>query len=110
MMSPKRFVIVRQVDRWEEKESAGDSGFPTDPLAEYAKNPVPSTCLVLVADKLDGRRKLALLGGAEVLRPACAVIEVAALQPHAEERYERCRSLRARHARPEPVAHRKVAD
>lgn len=56
MMAPRRFVLVRQVERWEEREG-GDAGFPTDPLAEYVKAPVPSTCLVLVADKLDGRRK-----------------------------------------------------
>lgn len=79
MMSPKRFVIVRQVDRWEEKESAGDSGFPTDPLAEYAKNPVPSTCLVLVADKLDGRRKLASVAKKGGMVVDCAPIEKRAL-------------------------------
>ncbi len=79
MMSPKRFVIVRQVDRWEEKESAGDSGFPTDPLAEYAKNPVPSTCLVLVADKLDGRRKLASVAKKGGMMVDCAPIEKRAL-------------------------------
>ncbi|MBK8218470.1 MAG: DNA polymerase III subunit delta [Myxococcales bacterium] len=79
MMAPRRFVIVRQVDRWEEKDAADDAGFPTDPLAEYAKAPVPSTCLVLVADKLDGRRKLAstLKKGGVVVE--CAKIERRAL-------------------------------
>ena len=35
------------------------SASPLDRLAEYAAAPIDSTCLVLVAEKLDGRRKLA---------------------------------------------------
>lgn len=78
MMSPRRFVIVRQVERWEEKEGGGD-GFPTDPLAEYAKTPVPSTCLVLVADKLDGRRKLGSYAKKNGIIVDCTSIEKRAL-------------------------------
>lgn len=75
MMANRRFVLVRQVERWEEKESSGDGGFPTDPLAEYAKSPIPSTCLVLVADKLDGRRKLGTHVKKSGIAVECAPIE-----------------------------------
>lgn len=61
MMSDRRFVMVRGIERWEgratESESARET--PLDLLAKYVDNPVPSTCLVLVAGKLDNRRKLA---------------------------------------------------
>ncbi|MFO0675507.1 MAG: DNA polymerase III subunit delta [Polyangiaceae bacterium] len=66
MMAPKRFVLVRSVDRW---ESSGDDDdkpakvsksaplSPMEKLAEYLADPVPSSCVVFVAEKLDGRRK-----------------------------------------------------
>lgn len=59
MMAPRRFVIVRALDKWE-GAARGEKLSPLDVLAEYAANPVPSTCLVLTADKVDTRRKLAL--------------------------------------------------
>jgi DNA polymerase III subunit delta len=56
MMSPKRFVMLRNLDRWD----AGDAASAAfEKLARYADAPSESTCLVLVCDKLDGRRKLA---------------------------------------------------
>lgn len=73
MMAPRRFVLVRGLDRWEKKgESDDDEGesagtkrgaaskqaSPLDALAEYAKAPAPSTVLVLVASKLHGQRRL----------------------------------------------------
>lgn len=68
MMAKKRVVYVRGLDRWdsanasseggEEEQSSGKSLPPLDRLAEYAKAPIDSTTLVLVAPKLDGRRKL----------------------------------------------------
>ncbi len=60
MMAPKRFVLLRSAERWESgegDESAKSS--PLDELAEYLKQPIDSTCLVVSATKLDGRRKLA---------------------------------------------------
>ena len=78
MMAPRRFVLVRQVERWEEREGGAD-GFPTDPLAEYVKSPVPSTCLVLVAQKLDGRRKLGTAVKKGGLAVDCNAIERRAL-------------------------------
>lgn len=69
MMAPRRLVLVRGLDRWEKKaeqdeedEAAPSRGVreagPLDQLAEYAKDPVPSTVLVLVATKLHGQRRL----------------------------------------------------
>jgi DNA polymerase-3 subunit delta len=68
MMAPKRFVLVRGLDRWEKKEGDGDDPAPTrkgkvevsplDELAEYAKDPPPSTVMVLVSPKLHGQRRL----------------------------------------------------
>jgi DNA polymerase-3 subunit delta len=64
MMSRRRLVIVRQLERWEprstgdeasEKSSARD---PFEKLLEYAKSPSPSTVLVLVGSGLDKRRRL----------------------------------------------------
>jgi DNA polymerase-3 subunit delta len=72
MMAPRRFLLVRGLDRWEKKaDEAGEedeapagkrgaskAGAPLDDLAEYTKNPVPSTVMVLVANKLHGQRRL----------------------------------------------------
>ena len=54
MMAKRRFVFVRGGERWDANE--GSAAF--DRLAEYAAAPVESTCMVVVASKLDGRRKL----------------------------------------------------
>ncbi len=60
MMAPKRFVLLRSAERWEAGEGdEGGKASPLDDLAEYLKAPIDSTCLVIVANKLDGRRKLA---------------------------------------------------
>jgi len=56
MMAARRFVLVRGAERWDGSE--GDSS-PSERLAEYAATPIDSTCMVVVASKLDGRRKLA---------------------------------------------------
>lgn len=67
MMAKKRFVLVRGVERWEKKEDDGDeapaakkskAASPLDELAEYAKNPVDSTVMVLIASKLNAQRRL----------------------------------------------------
>jgi len=64
MMAKKRVILVRGLERWDSGgggEDADDDAKalpPLDRLAEYAKAPVDTTCLVLVAQKLDGRRKL----------------------------------------------------
>jgi len=69
MMAPKRFVLVRSLERWdkstasddEARDEDDDSTTPLDELHEYAKAPIDSTCVVLVATKLDGRRRLVAL-------------------------------------------------
>lgn len=55
MMAPRRFVLVRSAERWDAGEGEGS---PLDRLAEYAAGPIDTTCFVVVATKLDGRRKL----------------------------------------------------
>ncbi len=69
MMAPRRFVLVRGAERWDDAGSAAPgkatgadaAASPFDRLAEYAASPVESTCLVIVANKLDGRRRLAVV-------------------------------------------------
>jgi DNA polymerase-3 subunit delta len=72
MMAPRRTVLVRGLDRWEKKEGdASDDApktapskkgkveqSPLDDLADYTKDPPPSTVLLLVAPKLHGQRRL----------------------------------------------------
>ncbi len=75
MMAPRRFVMVRGLDRWEKKDdddaparapaakaAAGKKGrpeaAPLDELADYTKDPPPSTVLLLVSPKLHGQRRL----------------------------------------------------
>ncbi len=53
MMAPSRFVLVR-LQRGE-KTSAGEQ----QALLDYLEEPVRSTCLVVLAERLDGRSKLA---------------------------------------------------
>ncbi|WP_437644126.1 DNA polymerase III subunit delta [Sorangium sp. So ce362] len=74
MMGPRRFVLVRSVERWEKKDDVDDGDderggaggkrgaskqvSPLDALAEYAKAPSPSAVVVVVAAKLHGQRRL----------------------------------------------------
>ncbi len=65
MMSARRFVLVRAVERWEPRDS-GDSSdkkkeSPLDAIAAYAADPNPSTVLVLAGTKLHGQRKIVTL-------------------------------------------------
>jgi DNA polymerase-3 subunit delta len=50
MMAARRFVLVRNADAIAADEQ--------DALADYLKKPAPEACVVLVAEKLDGRSKL----------------------------------------------------
>lgn len=66
MMARSRFILVRDVERWEEKEGkTGGKGTPgkghasaLEQLVAYAEAPSPETCLVLLAPNLDKRRRL----------------------------------------------------
>lgn len=71
MMANKRVVVVRGIDRW---DSDGSEDPPLDKIAEYAKEPIDSTCLVLVAEKLDGRRKLVTLAKKQGFIVDCATV------------------------------------
>ncbi len=75
MMAPRRFVLVRGVERW---EGSGDEdskkGTPLDRLAQYAADPIDSTCVVLTATKLDGRRKLASVAKKQGYLVMCDVL------------------------------------
>jgi DNA polymerase-3 subunit delta len=51
MLASQRLVLVRDLDALAAAE--------LDRLADYFENPCPSACLVLLAEKLDGRTKLA---------------------------------------------------
>jgi len=90
MMARRRFVLVRGADRWDGDGSSAASppgrgrnldgaSSPFDRLAEYAAAPVDSTCLVIVASKIDGRRKLALLARKHGFLVACEPLDARAL-------------------------------
>jgi DNA polymerase-3 subunit delta len=57
MMAKTRLVVVRSLERWEPR-GKGQSAEALDRLAAYAAAPSPSTVLLMVAGKLDARRKL----------------------------------------------------
>ncbi|HMJ11883.1 MAG TPA: DNA polymerase III subunit delta [Polyangiaceae bacterium] len=68
MMSARRLVLVRSLERWEGRGEGGKaraSSDSLDTLAEYAKTPAESTTLLLTASKLDNRRKLVVLAKSE---------------------------------------------
>ncbi len=68
MMSKRRFVLVRSAERWDgaaSDDSDVKKDSPLDRLMQYVAEPVDSTCLVIVAAKLDGRRKLAMFAKKE---------------------------------------------
>lgn len=64
MMAKRRLVLVKGLERWEPKEGSesrakdAKSKDPFERLLEYAKEPSPTTTLVLVGSGLDKRRKL----------------------------------------------------
>jgi len=81
MMAKRRVVIIRGLERWD--SASGDTGEedtgkalpPLDRLAEYAKAPVDSTCMILVAQKIDGRRKLVALAKKSGFLVDCAPVD-----------------------------------
>ena len=75
MMAARRFVLLRGADRWE----GPDAGSAFDRLLEYAAAPVVSTCLAIVASKIDARRKLVLAARKEGWLVACDPLDARAL-------------------------------
>jgi DNA polymerase-3 subunit delta len=91
MMANRRFVLVRGVERWDASSGDGESkpkAAPLDKLAEYVADPVPSTCLVLVATKLDGRRKLVTSAKKLGYVVSCDVLDRRALPGWIVKRFE----------------------
>jgi DNA polymerase-3 subunit delta len=98
MMAPKRFVLVRGLERWDsardkrddrrDKDDEEDSSAssPLDRLAAYAAEPIDSTCVVLVAEKIDGRRKLMALAKRGGFLVACEALPAGALVDWIEAR------------------------
>ncbi len=76
MMARRRFVLVRGAERWDAKEAETS---PFDRLAEYAASPVDSTCVVITASKIDGRRKLALAARKQGFLVVCDPLDDRAL-------------------------------
>jgi DNA polymerase-3 subunit delta len=81
MMAKRRVVLVRGLERWDtgasEATDADDLKAlpPLDRIAEYAKAPVDTTCMILVAQKLDGRRKLVTLAKKTGFLVDCATVD-----------------------------------
>ena len=83
MMAKKRVVLVRGLERWDagassdtsDDEDDGKALPPLDRVAEYAKAPIDTTCLILVAHKLDGRRKLVTLAKKAGFLVDCAAVD-----------------------------------
>ncbi|HLK36837.1 MAG TPA: DNA polymerase III subunit delta [Polyangiaceae bacterium] len=76
MFARRRFVVVRGAERW---DAEGTAGAPFDRLADYAAAPVESSCLVIVATRLDGRRRLAVLARRQGFLVACEPLDGRAL-------------------------------
>lgn len=86
MMAKRRTVLLRGLDRWEKKDDEDDAPkgkgvrtSPLDELAEYAKAPVPSTVMILVATKLHGQRRLMSAAKKNGFLVACDPLPRAAL-------------------------------
>lgn len=94
MMAARRFVLVRNAERWD-SGGGGDEGDdvasrtkenPLDVLCAYAENPNPTTTLVIVATKLDGRRRLAALAKKKDFLVSCEALDGRALPGWIAER------------------------
>ena len=85
MMAPRRFVLVRGAERWDSQEAEGN---PFDRLAEYAAAPIDTTCMVVVAQKLDGRRKLASVARKQGFLVACEALDGRSLPGWIADRLE----------------------
>ncbi|WP_394826439.1 DNA polymerase III subunit delta [Pendulispora albinea] len=82
MMAPKRFVLVRGIERWDsgsDSEGGSDASSvkklaPLDRFAEYAGAPIDSTCLVLTGQKIDGRKRLSAIAKKQGFLVVCDVL------------------------------------
>lgn len=93
MMAKRRFVLVRNIDRWDtssddDGEKKGATESPLDRLCDYAKEAIDSTCLVLTASKLDGRRKLTLFAKKQGFVVQCDSLDTRALVDWISQRFK----------------------
>jgi DNA polymerase-3 subunit delta len=77
MFGVRRLVTVRGLERWdkgdaEEKEAKGIAHKPLDQLADYAALAPATTTLLLIADKLDNRRRLVAIAKRDGFLVVCA--------------------------------------
>lgn len=91
MFGSRRLVTVRSLERWDkgdpdDKETKGVVQKPLDQLADYAANAPPSTTLLLIADKLDNRRRLMASAKRDGFLVVCAPLPGAALAGWVRER------------------------
>lgn len=86
MMAEWRFVLVRGLEKWETRSEEKEG--PLDALAKYAEQPVPSTCLVLLAGKLDNRRKLAAAAKKQGFLVSCEHLDRRALKGWIERSFK----------------------
>jgi DNA polymerase III subunit delta len=79
MLARRRLVVIRSLERWEEKDSKAATKSKEgraltsalDQLVDYAEKPSPSTLLVLLAPALDKRRRLYTLAKKEDWLVSC---------------------------------------
>lgn len=94
MMAKRRLVLVRGLERWEPKEGRETKGKePFDRLLEYAKDPVPSTVLLLTGNALDKRRRFMVAARNEGYLVSCDALPRNEL-PRWVEREARARGVR----------------
>jgi DNA polymerase III subunit delta len=91
MFGSRRLVTVRSVERWDkgevdDKESKGVVQKPLEQLADYAAAAPETTTLLLIADKLDNRRRLVALAKRDGFLVACASLPAHALPAWARQR------------------------
>lgn len=91
MFGVRRLVTVRSLERWDkgdadDKETKGVVRRPLDQIADYAANPPPSTTLLLIADKLDNRRRLMASAKRDGFLVVCAPLPAAALAGWVQQR------------------------
>jgi DNA polymerase-3 subunit delta len=58
MFARRRLVLVRALERWDAQADKKANAEALDALADYCASPSPTTTLLLVASKLDKRRRL----------------------------------------------------
>ncbi len=103
MMSKKRLVIVRGIERLEKAGDDDDTKriktSPSDALADYLASPSPASCVLLVGSKVDGRRRLA-----NTAKKAGVVVTCDLLRPHQLPGFLREEAKRRGHAMAPDVA------